>query len=195
MATYEAYLATDMVFGELPSGIVTRLTLQVHRLPERFGAVNFVVKASSDAAFRQLIGVTVDFFARYLVGPHWGEQIRFLPDNSMRVSMVFQGMDRGDAKTVWSPLLDKIDASGSDLSIEFAPFKIVSTSAAISGRQPSSSVRSASSRVTTVRIRRRVARSNRSDPIKSDQPCRSRCVCPRDHCCQGPAIVSGRGRA
>ena len=26
MATYEAYLATDMVFGELPSGIVTRLT-------------------------------------------------------------------------------------------------------------------------------------------------------------------------
>ena len=61
--------------GGASFGIVTRLTLRVHPLPERFGAVNFTVRASSDAAFRRLIGLMVDFCARSLVNPHWGEQL------------------------------------------------------------------------------------------------------------------------
>ena len=110
-------------------GVVTRVTLRVHALPERFGAVNFTVKASSDVAFRRLIGMTVDFCAKALVGPHWGEQLRFLPDNRLIISMVFQGMDRGDAQAVWAPFLEAIDSSPGDFSIGFSPFKIVSTAA------------------------------------------------------------------
>ncbi|MGE0310297.1 MAG: FAD-binding protein [Lautropia sp.] len=110
-------------------GVVTRVTLRVHPLPERFGAVNFTVKTASDAAFRRLVGLAIDFCASQLVGPHWGEQLRFLPSNTLRVSMVFQGIDRGDAQAVWAPFFEALDAAPEDFSTAFSPFRVVSTSA------------------------------------------------------------------
>jgi FAD/FMN-containing dehydrogenase len=110
-------------------GVVTRVTLRVHPLPDTFGAVNFTVRAKSPQAFRRLIGLTMDFYARALMNPHWGEQIRFRPGQVMSVSMVFQGLDRSEAVDVWRPFLDAVEARPQDFSIEFAPFKIVSTSA------------------------------------------------------------------
>jgi hypothetical protein len=110
-------------------GIVTRLTLRVHPLPERFGAVNFTVHASSDAAYRRLVGLMVDFCARSLINPHWGEQLRLRRDNVLNVSMVFQGLDRSEAQAAWQPFLDAVAGAPSDFHIDFAPLKIVSTSA------------------------------------------------------------------
>ncbi|MFS8138426.1 MAG: FAD-binding oxidoreductase [Thermomonas sp.] len=110
-------------------GVVTRLTLRVHELPETFGAVNFTVRASSAAAFRRLIALAINLYAGSLMNPHWGEQIRFREGNLMNVSMVFQGMDRGQAVDVWQPLLDALGAAPQDFSVDFAPLKIVSTSA------------------------------------------------------------------
>jgi FAD/FMN-containing dehydrogenase len=110
-------------------GIATRLTLRVHELPRTFGAVNFTVRAASPDAFRRLIALAVDFYARSLMNPHWGEQIRFRPGNAMSVAMVFQGMDRAQAVQVWQPFLDALDRAPQDFSIDFAPLKIVSTSA------------------------------------------------------------------
>ena len=110
-------------------GVVTRLTLRVHDLPETFGAVNFTVRAQSPAAFRKLIGLLVDFYAGSLMNPHWGEQVRLRPGNVMRVSMVFQGLDRSQAVATWQPFLDSLARSPQDFSLDFAPLKIVSTSA------------------------------------------------------------------
>jgi FAD/FMN-containing dehydrogenase len=109
-------------------GVVTRLSLRVHPLPETFGAVNFSVRARSDSAFRRLIGMTIDFYSRSLMNPHWGEQIRLLPGNVLRVMMVFQGLERSQAVDVWQPFLDAV-AAAADLDIDFAPLKIVATSA------------------------------------------------------------------
>ena len=110
-------------------GIVTRLSLRVHSLPERFGAVNFTVHAASDAAYRRLVGLMVDFCARSLINPHWGEQLRLRSNKVLQVSMVFQGLDRSQAQAVWQPFLDAVAADPQGLSIDFAPLKIVSTSA------------------------------------------------------------------
>ncbi|MEO7338995.1 MAG: FAD-binding oxidoreductase [Caldimonas sp.] len=110
-------------------GIVTRLTLRVHPLPSNFGAVNLTVKATSDAAFRKLIGLTLDFCARSLIGPHWGEQLRFRHDNALQVSMVFQGLSRSEAVAAWQPFFDAVDASPKDFDLEFSPLRIVSTDA------------------------------------------------------------------
>lgn len=110
-------------------GIVTRLVLRVHALPETFGAVNFKVQATSPEAYRRLIGVMVDFYAKHLLNPHWGEQFRFRPNNLLQVSMVFQGLSRGEAVAVWQPFFDALDAAPDDYKLEFAPFKIISTSA------------------------------------------------------------------
>lgn len=109
-------------------GVVTRLTLRVHALPEDFGAVNMTIKAASATAFRRLIGMTLDFYAKSLMNPHWGEQIRIRSDNVLRISMVFQGLSRSEAQAVWQPFIAALDAAD-DWKLEFSPLKIVSTSA------------------------------------------------------------------
>src|SRR5439155_11131681 len=57
-------------------GVVTRLTLRVHELPETFGAVNMTIQATSPAAFQRLIARVIELYAWSLMNPQWGEQIR-----------------------------------------------------------------------------------------------------------------------
>jgi hypothetical protein len=106
-------------------GVVTRLTLKVHALPETFGAVNMTIKATSATAFRRLVGLTVDFYHRDLMNPHWGEQIRFRRDNVLAISMVFQGLSRSEAQAVWQPFMDTLAAAPDDFKVEFSPLKIL----------------------------------------------------------------------
>lgn len=110
-------------------GVVTRLTLRVHALPQTFGAANFVVRAKSPAGFRRLVALVVDFCASKLLNEHWGEQIRVRPDDSVQIAMVFQGLDRAQAEAVWQPFFDAIDAAPDDWSIDFSPLKFVATAA------------------------------------------------------------------
>ena len=109
-------------------GVVTRLTLKVHPLPETFGAVNFKVKAATPGAFRRLMGMTLEFCAHSLIGRNWGEQLRFHGDDTLAVAMVFQGLERSEAVSTWRPFLDALNSSP-DLHVEFSPLKFVSTSA------------------------------------------------------------------
>jgi hypothetical protein len=110
-------------------GVVTRLTLRVHELPENFGAVNMTLRATSAAAFRRLIGLAIDFYRTSLMNPHWGEQMRFRPNNVLNISMVFQGLSRSQAQAVWQPFIDAVDAAPDDFQTDFSLLKIVSTSA------------------------------------------------------------------
>ena len=110
-------------------GIVTRLTLQVHALPEDFGAVNFGVRARSAPAFRKLIGMVLGFYGEALMNPHWGEQLRLRRDDTLRVSMVFQGLTRGQAQAVWQPFRDALAQAPEDFEVDASPLAVVSTSA------------------------------------------------------------------
>ena len=103
-------------------GVVTRLTLRTHDLPEFFGAAFMTIKATSDAAFRRLIGRVVSFYSESLFNPHWGEQIAFQPGNVLAIAMVFQGLDQQQAETIWRPFLDWLAGSPQDFSIESAPW-------------------------------------------------------------------------
>ena len=102
-------------------GVVTRVTLRTHALPANFGAVNMTIKATSDVAFRRLIGKIVAFYGEALMNPHWGEQIRMRPDNLLRISMVFQGLSRGEALAVWQPFIDDVGGSPRDFQFESPP--------------------------------------------------------------------------
>ena len=83
-------------------GVVTRVTLKTHALPEFFGGVSATIKASSDDAYRRLIAKTVEFYAQALFNPHWGEQI-LVGRGYVAISMAFQGLDRQQARAVWEP--------------------------------------------------------------------------------------------
>lgn len=110
-------------------GVVTSLTLRVHRLPLNFGAVNMTIQATSPAAYRQLIGHVLDFYSEKLMNPNWGEQIRFRPNNILSISMVFQGLDRSQAQAIWRPFMDLVESAPDDFKVELPFLPIVATSA------------------------------------------------------------------
>lgn len=93
-------------------GVVTRLTLRTHPLPEFFGAVFGEVRASSDTAYRALVDRVIGFYREHLHNPHWGESIAFRGDNVVKISMVFQGLDRRQAEATWAPLVAWIASHG-----------------------------------------------------------------------------------
>src|SRR5262249_46521882 len=104
--------------GGASLGVVTRLTLRTRELPEYFGGVFGTIKARSDTAFRKLIARVITSYHDDLFNPHWGEQIRFSPDNTITISMVFQGLNRQQAASVWRPFLDWVADSPQDFSIK-----------------------------------------------------------------------------
>jgi FAD/FMN-containing dehydrogenase len=101
-------------------GVVTRVTLKTHPLPEFFGGVSATIKAGSDEAYRRLIGRTVDFYAEALFNPHWGEQI-LIGRGYVAISMAFQGLDTQQARAVWEPFFDWVAASPQDFAVVSAP--------------------------------------------------------------------------
>jgi FAD binding domain/Berberine and berberine like len=100
-------------------GVVTRLTLRTHELPEFFGYAGGTIKAKSDAAFQRLIARFVGFYRDSLFNPHWGESVKIKPENSLELSMVCQGLDTRQSADVWQPFFDwaknSSDYSVSDL--------------------------------------------------------------------------------
>lgn len=99
-------------------GVITRLTLRTRELPEHFGGAFGSIKAASDDAFRRLTARIISFYHTQLFNPHWGEQIVFEPDNSVRISMVFQGLDQQQAEAVWRPFLDWVASAPQDFPVE-----------------------------------------------------------------------------
>jgi FAD/FMN-containing dehydrogenase len=106
-------------------GVVTRVTLRTHELPEFLGGVFATITAASDDAYRRLIGKVLEFYAQALFNPHWGEQLVFAPGRVLSIAMVLQGVDQQQAEATWRPFFDWVSASGQDFSIVSAP-RIVS---------------------------------------------------------------------
>jgi FAD/FMN-containing dehydrogenase len=102
-------------------GVVTRLTLRTHELPEFFGGVFTTIQAASDDAFRRLIGRVLAFYHQALFNPRWGEQLAFRSGNVLDIAMVFQGLDQEQAEAIWRPFFDWMAASPQDFSIESGP--------------------------------------------------------------------------
>jgi len=101
-------------------GVVTRVTLATHELPDYLGGFFATVKADSDAAFRTLVTQVVDFYAESLLNPTWGEKITLRPDRAVSFGMVCHGLDETQARAAWQPFLDWV-ARAASVSFEEAP--------------------------------------------------------------------------
>jgi len=93
-------------------GVVSKVTLRLHELPEFFGAASLTIKARSDADCRRLIREFVTFYHEHLFNDHWGEQVSLTPDNSLVVNMVSHGVTTEQARNVWQPFLDRVASGG-----------------------------------------------------------------------------------
>ena len=98
-------------------GVVSKMTLRVHDLPEFFGTANFTIKAASDEAYRRLILEFLSFYRESLFNDHWGEQVHLNPDNTLDIRMSCYGLDTQQAKAVWQPLLDWVARSSDAYSV------------------------------------------------------------------------------
>lgn len=87
-------------------GVVTKVTLRTHALPEYLGSAWGEIAASSDADYRQLIERFLAHYQAHLFNPHWGEQIRFSPDNKLRISMNCQGLTGPQSRSAWLQFFD-----------------------------------------------------------------------------------------
>jgi FAD/FMN-containing dehydrogenase len=90
-------------------GVVTRVTLRTHALPEQFGGVFGDISADSDPAWQALLAAFIDFYRTALFNQHWGETVG-LRGRRLQLSMVFQGMARNEAQAIWAPFLDWVRA-------------------------------------------------------------------------------------
>lgn len=95
-------------------GIVTRLTMRTHELPESIGAVLFEVTAASDQAWQALIARTVAFYRESLFNSFWGEQLRFSRGRTLSVTMLNHGFSEDRMRAAWRPLLDWLKAIPAD---------------------------------------------------------------------------------
>jgi FAD binding domain len=103
-------------------GVVTKLTLRTHDLPEFFGAASAKIKAANDAAFHELISRFMDFYAAQLFNPHWGESVTLTPDNSLEIGMVSSGLSAAQCNTIFKPFFGGIAAAPNRFRFTAEPF-------------------------------------------------------------------------
>jgi len=103
-------------------GVVTRLTLRTHELPEFFGAAGATVKASSNTAFRTLIDRFMAFYAEALFNPHWGESVRIKPSNELEISLVCEGLSTSEIVALFKPFFDWVRRSPNEFAIIEEPY-------------------------------------------------------------------------
>jgi FAD/FMN-containing dehydrogenase len=95
-------------------GVVTRITLKTHPLPNFLGGAFGNIQASTPEAYRLLIAEFMRFYRDKLFNPHWGESVRLRRDNVLDIEMVFQGLDQNEAQATWQPFIDLVAASPAD---------------------------------------------------------------------------------
>ena len=99
-------------------GVVSKMTLRVHDLPEFFGTATFTVKAASDDAYRGLLREFVRFYKENLFNDHWGEQAEVRRDNVLEIKMSSHGLNAEQAKKIWQPFLDWVADSSHECSLK-----------------------------------------------------------------------------
>jgi FAD/FMN-containing dehydrogenase len=103
-------------------GVVTRLTLRTHDLPASFGGVFATIMATSDEAFRRLVGEFIAFYAKNLLEPTWGEIVTLRPGNRMDIRMSFHALTQGEAERIWQPFFDwVVDRMPGDFAYQLFP--------------------------------------------------------------------------
>lgn len=112
--------------GGFGLGIVTRLTMRTHTPPPTLGAVAGTIEANGADAYRQLIRRLVDVFPS-LCDDRWGEQVRFLENDTVELALVAAAVSEEEANAVWQPVFSWVasrpEEYRSDAFVVVTPFE------------------------------------------------------------------------
>lgn len=110
-------------------GVVTSMTVLAHPEPKISGWISGPITAKSDAAFEELIRAYVEFCARTLSTPTWGEGVILNPDygmatkintglNVMQVGTTFLDIPTEQAQAAWETFLAPLRARSADFDVD-----------------------------------------------------------------------------
>jgi len=102
-------------------GVATRLTLQTHALPAQIGIAAMTVRATSDAAWRALIGRFIGFYSDRLFNRHWGNVVTLRRTHRLEIGLESAGLDEAECQAIWQPFLRWIADSPDDYTLERPP--------------------------------------------------------------------------
>lgn len=105
-------------------GVVTRMTLRTHPLPETFGAVLFEAVAADEEAWRDLVTEMMKFYREALFRPEWGEQIRFSQGRRLSVSMLCHSRSEAEIRAIWSPFFSWVEKQAGKVKFAGDPMVI-----------------------------------------------------------------------
>jgi FAD/FMN-containing dehydrogenase len=97
-------------------GVVTRVTLRTHEMPNTVGIVATSLQAKSDAAYHELLGRFMDFYAENLLNPHWGETATLRRGNRLEIGLEFQGLEEEQVRALWRPFLGWLEAASENIT-------------------------------------------------------------------------------
>jgi FAD/FMN-containing dehydrogenase len=97
-------------------GVVTQVVLKTFEPPAYTGSFSYTLQALSEAAYEKLVHHFLNFYATALNNPYWGEQVAFGPDNTLKVTMMYQGLELAQVENVWAPFYEWVCAQP-DLSV------------------------------------------------------------------------------
>ena len=98
-------------------GVVTRVTLRTHSLPQFFGGAWCTIKARSAAAFQSLIAHFVAFYDEQLGNAHWGGNIEIGPDNRLDIGLATQGLDAAQTGAACRAFFEWVEGSPGDFTV------------------------------------------------------------------------------
>lgn len=84
-------------------GVVTKVTLKTHKMPDTFALLFGKITAHNDEAFKKLIEAFANFYRDNLNNEHWGEQVRFNADNTMDLGLVISDLSDTQIRYTFSP--------------------------------------------------------------------------------------------
>ncbi len=102
-------------------GVVTRMTLRTHPLPETFGAVQFEATAADDQTWRDLVTQIMRFYREALFRPEWGEQISFSPGRRLSISMLCHSRSEAEIRATWAPFFKWVEAQAGKVRLARDP--------------------------------------------------------------------------
>jgi FAD/FMN-containing dehydrogenase len=85
-------------------GVVTKVTLRTYEIPSSVGGAFGQITAPDEATLRELSERLVALYRERLANEHWGEQLTWRPDHTIRVAMLFEGLTTDEANAAWEPL-------------------------------------------------------------------------------------------
>lgn len=105
-------------------GVVAKVTMRTHPKPVAVGWIFGNVQAKTEESYKLLVAEMLRYYRKHLNNQHWGDGFTFNPDNSLSISMTYQGFLKARAEKVWAPFFAWVKGQPDRFTMSQGAFEI-----------------------------------------------------------------------